>query len=81
LPNTQEICDTFGIIAYSQGLDSDVQGEYPYALGSVLFDVLSRVGIDPTLAQANAYEVDLAIAHLVHTRCDGLLLMDRNYPS
>ena len=48
---------------------------------SVLFDVLNRVAIDATLAPANAYEVDLAIAHLAHTQCDDLLLMDRNYPS
>ena len=33
------------------------------------------------MAQANAYEVDLAIAHLAHTQRDDLLLMDRNYPS
>lgn len=38
LPNTEEICAEFGTIAYSQGEDSDVQGEHPYALGSVLFD-------------------------------------------
>ena len=76
LPNTQEICDTFGTIAYSQGLDSDVQGEHPYALGSVLFDVLNRVAIAATLAPANAYEVDLAIAHLAHTQRDDLLLME-----
>jgi hypothetical protein len=81
LPNTQEVCDTFGTIAYSQGQDSNVQGEHPYALGSVLFDVLNRVAIDATLAPANAYEVDLAIAHLAHTQHDDLLLMDRNYPS
>ena len=29
LPNTQEVCGTFGTIAYSQGQDSDVQGEHP----------------------------------------------------
>jgi hypothetical protein len=81
LPNTQEICDTFGTIAYSQGQDSEVQGEHPYALGSVLFDVLNRIALDASLGQANAYEVDLAIAHLAHTRRGDLLLMDRNYPS
>ena len=58
-----------------------MQGEHPYALGSVLFDVLNRGAIDATLAQANTYEVDLAIAHLAHTQRDDLLLMDRNYPS
>jgi hypothetical protein len=81
LPNTQEVCGTFGTIVYSQGQDSDMQGEHPYALGSVLFDVLNRVAIDATLAPANAYEVDLAIAQLAHTQHDDLLLMDRNYPS
>jgi hypothetical protein len=81
LPNTQEVCDAFGTITYSQGEDSDVQGKHPYALGSVLYDVLNRVAIDSTLGQANAYEVDLAIAHLAHTQNNDLLLMDRNYPS
>ena len=81
LPNTEEICAEFGTIAYSQGEYSDVQGEHPYALGSVLFDVLNRVAIDAALGRTNAYEVDLAIAHLSHTRCGDLLLMDRNYPS
>jgi Transposase DDE domain len=81
LPNTEEICAEFGTIAYSQGEGSDVQGEHPYALGSVMYDVLNRVAIDATLGRANAYEVDLAIAHLAHVRCGDLLLMDRNYPS
>ena len=44
-----------------------------------MFDVLNRIAIDATLAQANAYEVDLAIAHLAHTQRDDLLLMKRNY--
>lgn len=81
LPNTPDIFATFGTIAYSQGEDSDVQGEHPYALGSVLYDVLNRVAIDAALGQANAYEVDLAIAHLAYTQDNDLLLMDRNYPS
>jgi hypothetical protein len=81
LPNTSEICKNFGTISYSQGEDSEVQGEHPYALGSVLYDVLNRIAIDATLAKADAYEVDLAIAHLQHTKPDDLLVMDRNYPS
>lgn len=81
LPNTPEIFACFGAIPYSQGEDSDVQGEHPYALASVLYDVLNRVAIDATLGQANAYEVDLAIAHLSHTQGNDLLLLDRNYPS
>jgi hypothetical protein len=81
LPNNPEICGEFGTIAYSQGEDSDVQGEHPYALASVMYDVLNRVAIDATLGNANAYEVDLAIAYLAYTRLGDLLLMDRNYPS
>ena len=81
LPNTEDICDTFGTIAYSQGEDSEVQGKHPYALASVLHDVLNRISIDAVLARGDAYEVDLAIAHLAHTRPNDLLLFDRNYPS
>jgi Transposase DDE domain len=81
LPNTKDICDAFGTIAYSQGEGSEVQGEHPYALASVLYDVLNRVSIDAVLARADAYEVDLAIAHLAYTRPNDLLLVDRNYPS
>ena len=53
----------------------------PYALASVLYDVLNRISIDAVLARGDAYEVDLAIAHLAHTRPNDLLLFDRNYPS
>ena len=81
LPNTPEIVQTFSTMAYSQGEGSDVQGEHPFALGSILYDVLNRVALDATLDKANAYEVDLAIAHLAHTQCHDLILMDRNYPS
>lgn len=81
LPNNPEICGEFGTIAYSQGEDSDVQGEHPYALGSVMYDVLNRIVIDASLEKANAYEVNLAIAHLAYTRPGDLLLMDRGYLS
>jgi hypothetical protein len=33
------------------------------------------------LGRADAYEVDLAVGHLDHTRPGDLLVMDRNYPS
>src|SRR5450759_4384589 len=46
LPNTEDICDAFGTIAYSQGEGSEVQGKHPYALASVLHDVLNRISID-----------------------------------
>lgn len=81
LPDTEEIRREFGTIAYSNGPDGDVQGERPYALASVLYDVLNRVSVDAVLAKADAYEVDLAVGHLAHTRPGDLLMMDRNYPS
>lgn len=81
LPNNEAICNEFGTIAWSQGKDSDIQGERPYALASVLYDVLNRVALDATLGKAKAYEIDLAIGHLSHTRAGDLLTMDRNYPS
>ena len=37
--------------------------------------------MDAVLGKADAYEVDLAVGHLAHTRPGDLLLMDRNYPS
>ena len=81
LPDTEEVRETFGTIAYSNGKDSSVHGERPYALASVLYDVLNRVALDATLGPANAYEVDLAIDHLAHTGPTDVLVMDRNYPS
>lgn len=33
------------------------------------------------MGQAKAYEIDLAVGHLPHTRQGDLLTMDRNYPS
>ena len=81
LPDTEDVCEAFGTIAYSNGENAEILGEQPYALASVLYDVLNRVGLDAALGRADAYEVDLAVAHLTHTRAGDLLLMDRNYPS
>jgi hypothetical protein len=81
LPDSEEVRQDFGTIAYSNGPEGHVQGERPYALASVLYDVLNRVGVDAVLGKADAYEVDLAVGHLVHTRSGDLLIMDRNYPS
>lgn len=81
LPDTPDIRKAFGTIAWSKGKDSDVSGDRPYALASVLYDVLNRVALDATLGHANAYEVDMAVDHLAYTRPDDLLIMDRNYPS
>jgi hypothetical protein len=81
LPDSDDVRATFGVIAYSGGKDNEIQGERPWALASVLYDVLNRVGLDAALGKAAAYEVDLAADHLAHTRAGDLLLMDRNYPS
>jgi hypothetical protein len=81
LPESEDVCRTFGTIAYSNGSAGTVAGERPYALASVLYDVLNRIGLDAVLGKADAYEVDLAVGHLVHTRPGDRLLMDRNNPS
>ena len=47
----------------------------------MLYDVLNRVALDAGLGEAKAYEVDLAVGHLAHTRAGDLLTMDRNYPA
>jgi hypothetical protein len=81
LPDTEDVRAAFGTIAYSNGTDAQIQGERPYALASVLYDVLNRVALDATLGRADAYEVDLAIDPLAHTGPTDVLVMDRNYPS
>jgi hypothetical protein len=81
LPDSEDVCDEFGTIAYSGGKTAEIEGERPYALASVLYDVVNRVALDAVLGRARAYEVDLAVAQLMHTRPGDLLLLDRNYPS
>ena len=68
LPDTEEVCEEFGTIAYSGGKTAEIEGERPYALASVLYDVMNRVALDAVLGRARAYEVDLAVAQLAHTR-------------
>jgi hypothetical protein len=81
LPNNEAICEEFGTIAWTNGKTAEIQGERPYALASVLYDVLNKVALDATLGKAKAYEIDLAIGHLSHTQTGDLMIMDRNYPS
>jgi hypothetical protein len=81
LPDNDEIREEFGTINYTNGKDTVVQGGHPYALASVLYDVLNRVSLTAELAKATAYEVDLAVTHLAYTCPQDLLIMDRNYPS
>jgi hypothetical protein len=81
LPDSESVREDFGTLPWTGGKNSELQGERPYALASVLYDVLNRVALDATLSQADAYEVDLAVGYLAHTRPGDLLLMDRNFPS
>jgi hypothetical protein len=81
LPDTADVRAAFGTVAYTDGRTSDIAGEHPYALASVLYDVLNRVALEATLGQAKAYEADLAVAHLARARPGDLLVMDRNYAS
>lgn len=81
LPDSDDVRQAFGTIAWSSGKASGQQGERPYGLASVLYDVVNRVGIEAVLGEAKAYEVDLAVGHLAQTRPGDLLVMDRNYPS
>ena len=75
------ICKEFGTIPWTSGKKADIQGERPYALASVLYDVLNRIALDARLDKAKAYEIDLAVEHLAATQPGDLLVMDRNYPS
>jgi hypothetical protein len=81
LPDTEEVRQEFGTIAYSSGKAGEIRGERPYALASVMYDVLNRVAVDARLGRADAYEVDLAVARLEHALPEDLVLMDRNYPA
>lgn len=46
LPDHEAIRAEFGTIAWTSGKTSEIQGERPYALASVLYDVLNRVALD-----------------------------------
>jgi hypothetical protein len=77
LPAQEAIIKEFGGTPKNQQ-SAQIQ---PFALASVMYDVLNRIAVDSQLAEAKSYEVDLALNHLVHTQADDLLLFDRNYPS
>jgi len=80
LPDTQSAIEEFGTIPYASS-NPEIKGSHPFALASVMYDVLNHVAIDSTLAKAKAYEVDLAIKHLDFSEDNDLLIYDRNYPS
>lgn len=83
LPNSQNVMDEFGTIAYSNGgkHKHKIEGERAYGLASVMYDVLNHIAIDATLDKAKAYEIDLAVQHLKKTQANDLFIGDRNYPS
>jgi len=81
LPNSPEICQEFGTIKFVGGKKKQVTGQHGYGLASVMYDALNKVVLDGIIADAKAYEVDLALGHLQHTRLGDLLILDRNYPS
>ena len=66
---------------YPNGKDINVQGDHPYTLASVLYDVVNRVSLTAEFAKATDYEFDLAVAHLAYICSQDLLIIDRNYPS
>lgn len=79
LPKSPEIYEEFGTININNG--NGVIGQYACSLVSVMYDVLNQVIIDSVIAPASAYEVDLAINHLPHTKRGDMLVGDRNYCS
>ncbi len=83
LPNSSNVIDEFGTIAYSNGgkHKHKIEGERAYGLASVMYDVLNHIAIDATLDKAKAYEIDLAVQHLEKTQANDLFIGDRNYPS
>lgn len=78
LPNTKDVIEDFGQISYG---NSKIKGKQAYGLASVMYDVLNNISLDSKLDKAKAYEVDLAIEHLKHTKDNDLIICDRNYPS
>lgn len=52
LPDSEDVRETFGTIAWTGGEKAEIQGERPYALASVLYDVAHR----PLCAGAAEYD-------------------------
>ena len=81
LPEHPTIRERFGAIATCSGHDATVTGDYPCGQAYVMHDVLNKIVIDGQLANASAYEVDLAIESLDYTTVNDLLIYDRNFAS
>jgi hypothetical protein len=80
LPDTEDVIKKFGQIRYTTR-KAGHEGQRTYGIGSVMYDVLNRIGVDSVLSNARAYEVDLAVGHLQYTSETDLIICDRNYPS
>jgi len=75
LPDTPAIREVFGTIDHHPESGRPL----PYALASVMYDLLNRVALDARLEEGTAYEVDVALQQLDLSQADDLLVFDRNY--
>ena len=76
LPNTPGIREVFGTIDHHPASGQP----QPYALASVVYDLLNRIALDARLVEGTAYEVDLALQQLELLQPNDLVVFDRNYP-
>jgi hypothetical protein len=74
LPETEEINQEFGQVAYTNGQNEESKGSHTYAQGSVLYDVLNHIAVDAFLGKGTDYEVDLAINHLKKPQSGDLII-------
>lgn len=81
LPDEADIRAEFGTTKAQIGFNQQIIAEQALGQASVLYDLLNRVALDSILAENDAYEVELAVDHLIHTQANDLILFDRNYPS
>ncbi len=75
LPDTPAIREVFGTIDHNPGIGQP----QPYALASVVYDLLNRIALDAQLVEGTAYEVDLAMQQLELLQAHDLVVFDRNY--
>lgn len=76
LPDTPAIREAFGTVDHHPAGGAP----QPYALASVVYDLLNRVALDAQLVEGASYEVDVAFQQLELLQADDLVVFDRNYP-
>jgi len=82
LPNSPTLAKEFGTMPYSTTqYAKHTEGEYTYALASVLYDVLNRIAIDAQFVSCKIYEPYVAESHLKHLQPTDLVIFDRGYAS